>query len=178
MSVNAQSLIKNDYSSTSATATTKTTESDKVESCSSMGLSYYSFDGFENWGLNVVNGVEPNGWFFDLIVRAQFKEHGNYNGDLLLNYSFLLSHSENATAFLKIAFGPSLRVQDQAKLNSKGNLKWEEKCFCDAVFKPTLGVKLGKIVLEAGAMYWAPKWKFSKDDGAVWGFTGGIGYAF
>lgn len=182
VSTNAQDVITNNYDSpiTSAdgqSVNTNSTEED--ESFGGLGLMYYSFDGFENYGLNS-NYTNPNGVGLDFGVRAQFKDHGNFNFDLLFNYSFGLWKQDSNQLLLTLAAGPSLRTQDEISgFDKRGNIEYNsDKFFIDAVVNPRLTVKFGKIYITGGYFYWAPKFKFSKDDGATGGFNIGIGIAY
>lgn len=182
VSTNAQDVITNDYESpitsvNGQSASTNNTEDE--ESFAGFGLMYYSFDGFENYGLNV-NGVNPNGFGLDVGFRAQFKDHGNWNGDILFNYSFALWKQDSNQLLLTLAAGPSMRFQDEISgFDKKGNIEYsKDKLFFDAVVNPRITVKFGKIYITGGYFYWAPKFKFSKDDGATGGFNVGIGVTY
>ena len=113
-------------------------------------------------------------------MRAQFKDHGNFNFDLLFNYSFGLWKQDSNQLLLTLAAGPSLRTQDEISgFDKRGNIEYNsDKFFIDAVVNPRLTVKFGKIYITGGYFYWAPKFKFSKDDGATGGFNIGIGIAY
>ena len=178
----AQTVINNDYSSPITGADgqgVSQSSDDEAESYSYGAVGFYSFDGFENWGI-AYGGINPNGIGLDFAFRMNFKEHGNFNVDVLLNYSVGLVSNGSTQVALTFALGPSFRTQDELKgVNSKGNLEWENgKFFCDGVVNPRLSVKLGKLALSAGYFYWAPKFKFSKDDGATGGFNCSLGLSF
>ena len=178
----AQTVINNDYSSPITGADgqgVSQSSGDEAESYSYGAVGFYSFDGFENWGI-AYGGINPNGIGLDFAFRMNFKEHGNFNVDVLLNYSVGLVSNGSTQVALTFALGPSFRTQDELKgVNSKGNLEWENgKFFCDGVVNPRLSVKLGKLALSAGYFYWAPKFKFSKDDGATGGFNCSLGLSF
>ena len=178
----AQTVIYNDYSSPITGADgqgVSQSSDDEAESYSYGAVGFYSFDGFENWGI-AYGGINPNGIGLDFAFRMNFKEHGNFNVDVLLNYSVGLVSNGSTQVALTFALGPSFRTQDELKgVNSKGNLEWENgKFFCDGVVNPRLSVKLGKLALSAGYFYWAPKFKFSKDDGATGGFNCSLGLSF
>ena len=178
----AQTVINNDYSSPITGADgqgVSQSSDDEAESYSYGAVGFYSFDGFENWGI-AYGGINPNGVGLDFAFRMNFKEHGNFNVDVLLNYSVGLVSNGSTQVALTFALGPSFRTQDELKgVNSKGNLEWENgKFFCDGVVNPRLSVKLGKLALSAGYFYWAPKFKFSKDDGAKGGFNCSLGLRF
>ena len=178
----AQTVINNDYSSPITGADgqgVSQSSDDEAESYSYGAVGFYSFDGFENWGI-AYGGINPNGIGLDFAFRMNFKEHGNFNVDVLLNYSVGLVSNGSTQVALTFALGPSFRTQDELKgVNSKGNLEWENgKFFCAGVVNPRLSVKLGKLALSAGYFYWAPKFKFSKDDGATGGFNCSLGLSF
>lgn len=178
-SANAQTVISNDYGSpiTGADGQSASQDSDdEAEAFGYVGLMFYSFDGFENYGLFFGN-TNPNGLGLDFAVRASFKEHGNVNTDIMFNYSIGLVEKSSTQVAVTLALGPSLRMQDEIKgVDKKGNLEWEKsKIFCDCVINPKLTVRIDKVVISAGYFYWAPKFKFSKDDGATGGFNIGLG---
>lgn len=181
MGTNAQNVIKNDYSSpiTGADGQSTTSSDDEAESFGYAGIMYYGFDGFDNWG--IFYGItSPNGLGLDAGLRAQFKSHGNFNGDVLLNYSFGLWSQNNNQVLLTLAAGPSIRTYDEIEgVDNKGKLKYKSgKTAFDGIINPRLTIKFGKIVVTGGYFYWAPKFKFSKDDGATGGFNIGLGYSF
>lgn len=181
MGTNAQNVITNDYSSpiTGADGQSTTSTDDEAESFGYAGLMYYGFDGFDNWGI-FYGFTSPNGLGLDAGLRAQFKSHGNFNGDILLNYSLGLWSQNNNQVLLTIAAGPSIRTYDEIDgVDKKGNLKYSSgKTAFDGIINPRLTIKFGKIVVTGGYFYWAPKFKFSKDDGATGGFNIGLGYSF
>lgn len=172
--INAQTVIQNSYDSNKAEVKKDPNVS---ESFGTVSFQYLSFDGFENYGL-AISQNNPNKWGWDMNLRAQFESHGNYNIDWLANYSVELSKSESFGCYLTLAAGPSLRLQDEAEINSKGELKWENGFFIDAVLNPRLTLKVNGLAASIGYFYWAPKFKFSKDDGAVGGLSLSIGLAF
>ena len=68
---NAQTVINNDYSSpiTGADGQSVSQSSDEEsESWSYGAVGFYSFDGFENWGLTY-GGINPNGIGIDFALR-------------------------------------------------------------------------------------------------------------
>ena len=178
----AQTVITNDYGSpiTGADGQNSSTSSDdEQESFGYAGLMYYGFDGFENYG--IFYGITtPNGVGFDAALRAQFKSHGNFNTDLFINYSFGLWSQNDNQLLLTLAAGPSMRTYDEVKgVNKYGNVEYDSgKTAFDGVINPRLTIKFGRLVLTGGYFYWAPKFKFSKDDGATGGFNVGLGYSF
>jgi hypothetical protein len=179
---NAQTVISNDYSSPITGADgqgVSQSSDDEAESYSYGAVGFYSFDGFENWGITY-GGINPNGIGLDFALRMNFKKHGNFNADVLLNYSLGLVSKGSTQVALTLAFGPSFRTQDEFKgFNDKLKEEWDTgKFFCDGVLNPRLSIKMGKLALSAGYFYWAPKFKFSKDDGATGGFNCSLGLSF
>lgn len=145
---------------------------------SAIGLNYYSFDGFDNWGLGGYF-ISCNGFGMDLALRSQLKSHGNFNIDLGLNYSYQIYQKDNMHALLTLAAGPTFRTQDEPEIDYYGKITWKTgSFFCDAFITPHLTLYVNKFSITAGYYYWAPKWKFSKDDGARGGFCASIGYDF
>ena len=184
---NAQVVVANNYESpvTSADGQTVSTgggSEDEHETFGYVGLQYYNFSDyhdFSNYGISY-SLTTPNGFGLDLAFRAQFKSHGNFNTDFLLNYSFCLWNQNANQLLVTLAAGPSMRTQDEVKgVNNKGKLEYEDsKTAFDAVINPSLTVKLSQFVLFGGYFYWAPKFKFDKDKGATGGFNIGVGYSF
>lgn len=182
LGTNAQTVITNDYGSPITGADGQDASQNKEEekeSFGAIGLMFYSFDGFENYGLFATH-INPNGVGMDFALRANFKDHGNFNADILINYSFDLWSQNSNQLLLTLAAGPSLRTQDQLKgIDSRGKLEYDEgKFFVDCIINPRITVKFGKFVLTGGYFYWAPKFKFTKKDGATGGFNVGLGYDF
>lgn len=175
INVNAQTVIKNNYNST-------TTENSKEQSTSdsfgSFNFQYMSFDGFDNYGI-VDHWINPNRIGGEFGIRASFEDHGNYNVDLGINYSFELTNKNDFSAYLILAVGPSFRLQDKIDgFDKRGNLEYKEGFFVDGYINPRLSIKYSHIIASVGYFYWAPKFKFSKDDGATGGLSLAIGYAF
>ncbi len=52
-----------------------------------VGLGYYGFNGMENYGITI-QGYNVNGVSIDMALRANFEDHGNYNCDFGVNYTF------------------------------------------------------------------------------------------
>ena len=143
----------------------------------SAGLGYYSFDGFDNYGF-VVQGTKMNGIGIDMALRANFEDHGNYNVDFGINYTFGLYQKNDLDLFLTLAAGPSFRTQDQYDgLDKHGNIKYKEKFMVDAFLNGRLGVRYKKFILSGGYFFWAPKFKFGKDYKAD-GFNVSLSYCF
>lgn len=171
-SVNAQIVVANNYDSPISGAT-DVEEDDDVEFAIA-GISYYSFDGFDNWGIGSTR-INPNGLGMDFGLRASFEEHGNFSWDLGLNYSFKLVTNGSTKAFLTLAAGPSFRMQDQIDLETG---EWDSgKFLFDAFANARLAVCFDKIYASVGYFLWAPKFKFDGDYRAD-GFNITIGYAF
>lgn len=145
---------------------------------SALGLNYYSFDGYDNWGFGGYF-ISCNGFGMDITLRSQLKSHGNFNVDLGLNYSYQIYQKDNMYALLTLAAGPTFRTQDEPEIDYYGKITWKTgSFFCDAFVTPRLTLYVNKFSITAGYYYWAPKWKFSKDDGASGGFCASIGYDF
>lgn len=181
LSVNAQTVITNNYDSSTNSADGQSVQpntDDEKESFGYLGLMYYSFDGFENYGA-VTGIVNPNGIGYELAIRSQFKKHGNYNFELLLNYSFgLWAQGANQVAFT-LAAGPSMRSYEEIEgMDKYGNFKYKAATAFDCILNPRLTAKFGNLIISGGYYYWAPKFKFSKDDGATGGLNIGVGVTF
>lgn len=181
LSANSQILTTNNESDENATNTNVqnvvTVNDDEKHDFSYFGLVYYGFDGFSNYALSG-GGVNPNGFGYDLAFRVNFEEHGNKSWDILPNYSFGLMRKGPNQLAITIAAGPSIRLQDEfAGIDKSGKAKYDFKTSVDAIINPKLTVKLGHLTLYGGYFYWAPKFKFSKNDGATGGFNIGIFYS-
>ena len=61
-----------------------------------------SFDGFDNYGI-VDHWINPNRIGGEFGIRASFEDHGNYNVDLGINYSFELTNKNDFSAYLILA---------------------------------------------------------------------------
>lgn len=170
MNVNAQTVIKNDYSSTT---TDNETEQSTSDSFGTFNLQYMSFDGFENYGF-IDHIVNPNNLGYEFGIRYNFKEHGNMNIDLGINYSFELSNKNDNAVYMILAAGPSFRLQDKYDgIDKNYNIQYKLGFFVDGYINPRLSIKFSRVVASIGYFYWAPEFKFSKDDGA----TGGVNLA-
>ncbi len=181
MNASAQNVITNDYQTPITGAdgqnVNESNDGDK-ETFGTIGLMYYGFKDLDNYGL-YWNMDTPNGFGMDFALRAQFKSHGNFNLDLLFNYSFALWQQNENQLLLTLAAGPSFRSQEAIDgFNKNGSPTYKDKLFVDCGLNPRLTVKVGKFALTGGFYYWAPKFKFSKDDGAQTGFNVGLGYCF
>ena len=145
---------------------------------SQYGLMFYGFDGFENYGLTM-GFRHQSGLGFEAAVRSQFKKHGNKSSDWLIHYTPCILSKGRNSLFLSLAAGPSLRLQDDVKgIKNNGDIEWESKFTCDGVVNPRLIIKIGRVMLSGGYFYWAPKFKFNKDDGATDGYNIGLAYTF
>lgn len=172
MNVNAQTVIKNNYNSTSTENSTEQTTSDMF---GSYNFQYMSFDGFDNYGLSG-HFIFPNRIGGEYCVRSSFEAHGNVNCDLGINYSFELTNKNDFSAYLILAAGPSLRIQDEFDgFDKRGDIKYDEGFFVDGFINPRLSIKYSHIFVSVGYFYWAPKFKFSKNDGAIGGLSLAIG---
>lgn len=158
-----------------------------------VGLSYYGFDGFKNWGLTV-QGIKHNGVFGELALRANFDDHGNYNVDLGINYSYAVLSSDDVKIYLTAAVGPSLRFQEVYKgsetiVNEHHSLalgdyttsytkeNWENKFFVDCYLNLRATISYKCVAVSGGYYFWAPKFKFGKDYNAH-GFVASVGIIF
>lgn len=132
-------------------------------SFAAFGLGYYGFDGMENYGLTI-QGYNVNGASIDVALRANFEDHGNYNIDFGVNYTFGLYQKDDLGLYLTLAAGPSFRTQDQLDgFDKHDNPKYKSKIMVDGFVNGRLSVKYKAIMLSGGYYYWAPKFKFGKD---------------
>lgn len=180
--VNAQNVITNNYGTPITGADGQSINSGdegEDESFGYAGLMYYGFDGGENYGI-FASSVNPNGVGSDYALRAQFKSHGNVNTEFLINYSFGLWAQDSNRLLFTVALGPSFRCYDKIEgIDKNGKVEYSSGSFaCDGIVNPRLTIKFGKLAITGGYYYWAPKFKFSKDDGATGGFNIGLGYVF
>lgn len=143
-------------------------------------LFYYNFDGLDNYGfIDFFPNLNGIGWEFS--VRGNFKQYSNVNADFALNYTFDLWEKDEMSLYLVFAVGPSLRYQDIPEYKydertGKTEKDSKMKFFVDGILNPRVSFKIKRVFISAGFFYWAPKFKFSKDDGATSGFNVGIGY--
>lgn len=154
------------------------TQSEDDSDVSNAGINYYSFDGFENWGINA-DYMSLNKFGGGFAVRMNFKDHGNINVDLGINYSIKLYKGENTTIFLTPSIGPSLRMQDQLTLkekNGKIQEEWKEKFLFDGYAQARLYLTYQRVGISAGYFAWAPEFKFG--DNLAHGFVGSLFYKF
>lgn len=172
-SANAQIVVSNNYDSPISGDAVAEEEDDDLE-FGLIGVGYYSFDGFDNWGLTF-SRINPNGLGMELGFRMNFEEHGNFNSDLGINYSFKLLNENSTKVFLTLAAGPSLRTQDQYNFEKN---QWDTgKFFFDAFVNARIAARFDRFYVAAGYYLWAPKLKFSSDYKAD-GFNLTLGYTF
>lgn len=175
-SINADDIYPDDDEVVVNTSKTVTVDSqdDTNELRTTYGLGFFSYDGFENYGLS--SGLYKfNGVGMGLNFRANFKkrEESTYNSDILLNYSIGLYKNEDVMFMITPEIGPSLGSRS---VYEDGKVK--DKMF---IIDGFVGIKATviykKLVLSAGYHIWAPKWKFGKDEKAD-GFYAQLGFDF
>ena len=172
--VNAQTVVRSDYSKAPTRVDTVKESKNDYDTFSSMQLLFLSFDGGNNYGIGV-SSYTPNGIGFDWFVRSAFEEYGNFNQDLAVNYTFSLAQNDDLSLYLTTSIGPSIRIQDIYDFQKD---KSKIKLFVDGIINPRLLLKYKKFSLGAGYFYWAPKFKFSKEDGGTGGLSLSLGYSF
>lgn len=152
-------------------------DEDEKESFVSLGLGYFSYDGFENYGI-CAHTYTYNGFGMGLNFRAQFKEHGNFNSDLLFNYSLGVYQQNKIKVLLTGELGPSLRTQDQIDGYENGKVTYKrDKFFIDGFVGAKATLKYDRFVGSVGYHLWALKFKFSEGYKAD-GFYAQIAYCF
>lgn len=157
---NAQTVVTNDYNTP---ITDETIQQDRGrESLVTMSLSYYNFEGGYNVGFSD-SYIRPNFIGFDFNYRLSFKDKGNMNFDLGVNYSPKLWSENDYALFLTPSVGPSFRIQD-GKFN------------VDFYFNPRLIFNYKSFIVSAGYYMWVAKANFS--DGMNHGFQASLGYVF
>lgn len=177
---NAQTVIENDYSPiTQADGTSTTVTDNEDESIGAFNITYYKFDGFENWGFSDYF-INPNSLGIDFAIRMNFKKYGNYNIDLGPNYAFKLWSNDNMRLFLIPALGPSFRMQEVPEVSvNKKTGKVTEETKTEYKFDFFANVRLtfcvGRFLISGGYFYWSPEFKFDGDT-KVDGFNVSIGY--
>lgn len=165
LSVNAQTVISNDYGSSTSEGVgiaSKTSSEEDDEMIAGMALKYYSFDGGWNLGYGG-EFLNPNGLGGEFTIRADvehFAEHGNYNIELGLNYSFKLFSENNTKLLLVLAVGPSVRMQDAYNFKKD---KWDSKVFFDCYMNPRIVFNYKRLLLSGGYYLWAPEFEFGSD---------------
>ena len=171
----AQNTVDNNYDEVDNS--TFSTESEEKESFSCVGLGFYSYDGFENYGV-VAGSYTFNGFGFSNAIRMNFEKHGNWNWDLLFNYSYGAYQKDDLMVLITGELGPSFRMQQVLDGFDKNNhAKYKDKFFVDAFVGVKGTVKYKKLVLSAGYHLWAPKFKFGKDYRSD-GFYAQLSYCF
>ena len=126
-----------------------------------MGIGYWSYDGFENWGIQI-SSLQYNGYASEINIRANFKKYGNFNCDFaFLGYSFGLTEFDNGVLYLALVAGPSLRMQTVYDWKKD---KDKEKMFIDFYGAASLNIQLGdKFLIKAGYNLWSGQFKFKKE---------------
>lgn len=174
INANAQTVISNNYEP----ITEDQVELQKLsDSFGALNFQYLSFDGGENYGIAACS-FNPNNIGVDFGARASFKSHGNLNYDFGINYSFELVNKNDFAGYLTLAIGPSFRIQDKFKLDDDGDIDYKSGFFVDGYINPRLSIKYDRFVASIGYFYWAPKFKFSKNKGAIGGLSLAVGYCF
>lgn len=176
--VNAQTVIRSDYSSTPTRVETVKESNNDYETFFHAQFVFLTFDGGNNYGIGA-SQYTPNGIGFDWLTRSSFKEYSNINTDLAVNYTFPLAQNNDLFLFLTASIGPSFRMQDVEEIDFKTQKKKDKtKYFIDGIINPRLLLKYKKFTLGAGYFYWAPQFKFSKKDGGMGGLSLSIGCGF
>ena len=140
-----------------------------------VGLGYWSYDGGENWGLQV-SGLRYNGWASEFNLRANLKKYGNYNVDCaFLGYSFGLTEFDNGFLYLALVAGPSIRMQTVYDWEDD---KDKEKVFIDFYGAASLNIQLGeRFLIKGGYNLWSAQFKF-KEGYNLDGVYFSVGYEF
>lgn len=171
---NAQTIINN-YDGVDNL--TFDTEAEDNESFSCVGLGFYSYDGFENYGLSC-GRYTFNGFGFSNAIRMNFEKHGNWNWDFMPNYSFGAYKKDDLLVLITGEFGPSFRMQDQYDgIDKNNNIKYKSKFLIDAFIGVKGTVKFNTFALSAGYHLWAPKFKFGEKNRCD-GFYAQLSYCF
>ena len=150
------------------------------EAMGSFNIVYYSFDGFENYGISGYV-FRPEYLTCEFNTRFCLEKYGNGNLDLGINYTFPLVKQDETRLFLALSIGPSFRLQrvPDPKLNEKTGVVIEdtkEKFYFDAYSNPRLALVYKKITLSAGVFFWAPELKLEKDKGFQTGVNFALGF--
>ena len=140
-----------------------------------MGIGYWSYDGFENWGIQM-SSLTYNGWASEINIRANLKKYGNYNMDFaFLGHSFGLTKSDNSILYLALVAGPSFRMQTVYDWKKD---KDKDKMFIDFYGAVSLNFQLGeKFLIKAGYNLWSAQFKFKEGYNAD-GVYVSLGYEF
>lgn len=165
-----------------ATTPTTTTPSARVKNdrdINTCGLMLWMFSSegetYENYGMTT-EALTYNGFGVEAGFRTVFKEHGNYNIELGINYSLGLYKNEGTAVMLVGSWGPlSLRKQDTYDAN-KGRYKMS--VFLDTYVSARMTVKMGNFALTGGYIYWVPKWGVDIGSDGLNGYCIGIQYAW
>lgn len=182
---NAQTVITNNYDTPiqSVNGNNLSNQSknnnDDVETISYGGLAYYSYDGFENWGLSF-GSLNYNGFGLDFNIRNNFDgSHGNLNVDLCPNYSIGLYNDNNTTVFFTLAAGPSVRTQDKLTgFDDYDQPQYESaKTYLDLMVNARLSLKFNRFMISAGYDVWGAEFKLSKGYKAD-GFMASLSYTW
>lgn len=177
--VNAQTIISNDYSTNTPSSYSYSANNDFEEDLDStesvFSFVYQNFDGYSNYGFGD-QWMTPGAIGFEFFCRASFESHGNYNIDLAPNYSFKLVRNSDLAAYLVLAAGPSFRMQDKVEIDDDWNINYKLGFFVDCTINPRLVIRYDHIVASVGYYYWAPKFKFGKDNG-IGGVSVSLGWA-
>lgn len=175
-SINADDIYPDDDEVVVNTSKTVTVDSqdDTNELRTAYGLGFFSYDGFENYGLSgglyKFNGV---GMTYNIRSNYKFKDNQNTsNADWLLNFSMGIYKNEDVMFMITPEIGPSLGSR---YVYEDGKVK--DKMFIDGFVGIKATVIYKKLVLSAGYHIWAPKWKFGKDEKAD-GFYAQLGFDF
>lgn len=168
----AQNVITNNYASTPSVSQQKTEDEDY----SAVSLQYIAFDGMANYGIEA-STIKPNGFSKELRFRFSTEKHGNLNFELGLNYSVEIANNNGFSSFLVMALGPSVGSRDQFKgYDQKDKPKYERSTFIDAYINPRFVIRYKAFAASIGYFYWAPKFKFSKDEGGIGALSLTLGF--
>ena len=178
LGANAQTIIKNDYSTSESSATVEVKKDNKEETIGAFNLVYYGFDGLSNYGVSDY-WLKPNGFAGEFGFRIDFKDFYNYSFDIGPNYTFKVWGKDKNKVLLTAAVGPSFCGRDVAKIkyDSQGNPKveTETKFKFDMFANVRLSFKVSRVLLSAGYFMWAPEFKMGGKYRAD-GFNVAIGY--
>lgn len=145
-------------------------------------IGYWNYDDFENWGL-AFGHINLDGWGLDFTVgRVCFKRlekggSGNYNVDILPNYTFGLLKKNKTCLGFTVSAGPSVRKQEvwTGEVTAGGNMKTKDKWYIDGYTQIALNAKVGPVFLSAGYNLWFPQFKTSSKKRAE-GFVIKVGF--
>ena len=179
IATNENGMILNSSTSSNSIQQPNENNNDDDELTGAFALTFYSFDGFQDYGFSDYF-IKPNGLSGEFGIRLCFDKYGHYNAEVGLNYSFLLFKQNKTRLFFTLSVGPSLRMQyvPEFEFNQKTgmtNEKSKEKWFVDGYANGRLSLMLNKVMFSAGVFFGAPEFKLSKDDGAQVGVNLAIG---